>query len=75
VKNGSEASVSLSITFRTRASWRTERVHRFNARARGLRLSPRPAGESRVADEAKATLMEAVAFVRPHRGKSGRLGG
>jgi Cupin superfamily protein len=75
VKNGSEPSVSLSITFRTRASWRTERVHRFNARARQLGLSPRPAGQSRIADEAKATVMDLAATLRPHHGKTGRLGG
>jgi hypothetical protein len=73
VKNGAEASVSLSITFRTRASRRIERVHRFNARMRRLHLSPRPAGESRLADEAKATLMEAAGRLRRHP-KSGRLG-
>jgi hypothetical protein len=75
VKNGPEASVSLSITFRTHASWRAERVHRFNARARQLRISPRPAGQSRVADEAKATAMELARLLRPHRSRTGRLGG
>jgi hypothetical protein len=74
VQNSGEASVSLSITFRTHVSWRTERVHRFNARLRRLHLSPRPAGESRVADEAKATVMKTAARLRPHR-TSGRLGG
>lgn len=75
VKNGGEASISLSITFRTRASWRTERVHRFNARLRRLHLSPRPAGESRARDEAKATVMEMAARLRPNRRTTGRLGG
>jgi hypothetical protein len=75
VKNGPEASVSLSITFRTRASYRTERVHRFNARARRLHVAPRPAGQSRIADEAKATVMELARVLRPHRTTRGRLGG
>jgi hypothetical protein len=75
VKNGSEASISLSITFRTQASWRAERVHRFNARVRRFHLSPRPAGQSRAADQAKATLMEVAARLRPNRRRTGRLGG
>jgi hypothetical protein len=56
VKNGPEPSISLSITFRTRASLRAERVHRINARLRALRLSPRPAGVSTVSDIAKESL-------------------
>jgi hypothetical protein len=74
VKNGDEASVSLSITFRTTASRRTERVHRFNARMRRMHLSPRPAGQSQLADEVKATIMETATRLRRHR-TSGRLGG
>ncbi len=65
VQNGPAASVSLSITFRTVASARAERLHRFNARLRRLHLSPRPAGASRVADEAKLALIDAVRKVRP----------
>lgn len=65
VKNGPAASVSLSITFRTLASSRAERLHRFNARMRRFHLSPRPAGVSRIGDEAKLALMEAIRKVRP----------
>jgi hypothetical protein len=75
VKNGSEASISLSITFRTRDSWRAERVHRFNARLRRLHLSPRPAGQSRLADEAKAKVMELAGRMRRTGSAGGRLGG
>jgi hypothetical protein len=53
VQNGDEASVSLSITFRTRVSERAERVNAVNARFRRLRLSPRPPGTSEKGDRAK----------------------
>lgn len=64
VKNGPEASVSLSITFRTRASRRAERVHRINARLRQLRLSPRPPGRSPIRDRAKESAWVAVTGTR-----------
>lgn len=73
VRNGEAASVSLSITFRTYASRRVERVHRFNARLRRAGLSPRPAGSSPARDRAKATVMEAKSRLRRRR-SSGRLG-
>jgi hypothetical protein len=75
VKNGNEASISLSITFRTQASWQAERVHRFNARLRRLHVSPRPAGQSRTRDQAEATVMEIATRMRRNRSASGRLGG
>jgi hypothetical protein len=53
VQNGPEASISLSITFRTPASIRAERVQTVNARLRRLRLSPRPPGVSPLTDRAK----------------------
>jgi Cupin superfamily protein len=56
VQNGPHASVSLSITFRTRASLRSERVHRINARLRSLRMSPTPAGASPIRDFAKESV-------------------
>lgn len=56
VQNGDEASISLSITFRTRTSRRHERVHRINARMRRLKLSPTPAGVSERRDRAKEAL-------------------
>ncbi|HEY3727576.1 MAG TPA: cupin domain-containing protein [Solirubrobacteraceae bacterium] len=60
VQNGERASVSLSITFRTRASRRLERVHRINARMRRLKLSPRPAGSSPARDMVKESLWIAL---------------
>jgi hypothetical protein len=55
VQNGPRASISLSITFRTRASEQFERVHQLNARLRRLRLSPKPPGVSPREDRAKET--------------------
>jgi hypothetical protein len=55
VQNGPVASISLSITFRTRASEQFERVHQLNARLRRLRLSPKPPGVSSRDDRAKET--------------------
>lgn len=74
VRNGPDASVSLSITFRTHESRRAERVHRFNARVRRLGIDPVPAGRSPVRDRAKATAMETMSRMRRHR-TTGRLGG
>jgi hypothetical protein len=54
VQNGAEVSVSLSITWRTRATDRLQRLHAFNARARRAGLSPRRPGERPGADRAKA---------------------
>jgi hypothetical protein len=68
VQNGPAASVSLSITFRTRDTERTERVHRANAvLRRRLRAKPRPAGASALADGAKAAVMGAVDGLRGMR--------
>lgn len=64
VRNGGEVSVSLSITFRTRATQRAEGVHRANARLRRLGLSPRPAGSSKSADAAKSAVVAALHRVR-----------
>ena len=59
VENGDEASVSLSVTFRTAATKRGENVYRFNARLRKLRLQPHPPGDSKVVDVAKAATVRA----------------
>jgi hypothetical protein len=67
VRNGPEASVSLSITFRTRLSERTERAHAVNARLRRLHLSPRPAGSSPRVDHAKASLAHGADRIRGWR--------
>jgi len=67
VRNGSDVSVSLSITFRTRASERNENVHRLNARLRRFNRSPRPAGQSRTADWTKAAIVSAADRLRGKR--------
>jgi hypothetical protein len=59
VKNGPAASISLSITFRTKHSHRAERVHRFNARLRRMNRSPRPPGSSAATDRVKSALLGA----------------
>jgi Cupin superfamily protein len=68
VKVGNQASISLSITFRTKASLETERVSHFNARMRRLRLSPLPPGRSPSRDRVKASVMETLSTLRRHRG-------
>jgi hypothetical protein len=60
VQNGPAASISLSITFRTPASLRLERVHLLNARLRRAGLSPRPPGASPVRDRLKESLWMAL---------------
>lgn len=44
VKVGSEVSISLSVTFRTKRNLRESSVYRTNARLRRLGLSPKPPG-------------------------------
>jgi hypothetical protein len=64
VYNGPTASMSLSITFRTRRSERGELAHLFNRRLRRRGLSPRPAGESERLDGAKAAVTSVLAWLR-----------
>lgn len=67
VKNGPEASISLSITFRTAQSDRAEHVHALNAHLRRLGLKPRPPGVSSAIDRAKGGVVEAVRRLRSGR--------
>jgi hypothetical protein len=60
VQNGPRASVSLSLTFRTQASRRAERVHTINARLRRLGLKPVPPGVSPVRDRTKELAYTAL---------------
>jgi hypothetical protein len=65
VQNGDQASVSLSITFRTRASRRFELASRFNARLkRRFGLSPRFAGTAPLVDRTKAGVELAYGHLR-----------
>jgi ribosomal protein L16 Arg81 hydroxylase len=65
---GAHASISLSITFRTRASLEMERVSHFNARMRRLHLSPRRPGISPSRDRLKASVIETLGALRRHSG-------
>jgi ribosomal protein L16 Arg81 hydroxylase len=53
VKNGPEASVSFSITFRTPQGDRRSSVYRVNERMRSVGITPRPVGHSPLVDRAK----------------------
>jgi len=53
VKNGSEVSISLSITFRTQESERSGIVYKVNHRLRKRGFNPTPYGKSAVRDAAK----------------------
>jgi hypothetical protein len=60
VKNGPEASVSLSITFQTPANKRTINVHAFNSRLRRLGLKPSPPGRRPALDGQKANAQRVL---------------
>lgn len=72
VQNGPEASVSLSITFRTGRSQRHEHASLFNRRLRRHGFVPRPAGDAEHVDRAKAATMAMMGWVR--RGGRPQLG-
>jgi len=64
VKNGPTASISFSITFRTPALERLQRVSSINARLRRLGLSPKAPGRRPGADRLKAGTSRALGQVR-----------
>jgi hypothetical protein len=66
VKNGPAASVSLSITFRTRVSERAENVHVFNSnlRRRLHMANTLPAGSSYTADVTKSAVISSYNRLR-----------
>jgi hypothetical protein len=69
VQNGNEASVSLSITFRTPSSERAERVNALNARLRRAGLRPKPPGTSERTDRAKEAAYVATFGLRSRIGR------
>jgi hypothetical protein len=73
VQNGGEASVSLSITFRSRGSERRERVYEFNSRLRRIGISPKPFGASERSDRAKELAFVATAGWKSRLSRAGRL--
>jgi ribosomal protein L16 Arg81 hydroxylase len=64
VQNGEEASVSLSITFRTPVTERVARASSLNARLRRLRLDPKAPGENETVDRAKASVSKTIGVLR-----------
>lgn len=64
VQNGGSVSISLSVTFRTPASYRREILYRINAHLRTLRLHPRPPGASPLADRVKLAAFGALRRAR-----------
>ncbi len=64
VQNGPAASISLSITFRTRESRRAERIHWMNSRLRKVGLTPEPPGKSDARDRVKETMWIAAHGLR-----------
>jgi len=70
VKNGSEVSVSFSITFRTASSDRREVLYRVNERLRRVGIHLPPVGHSELVDGAKYQAFRTLA--RAHRLFGGR---
>jgi hypothetical protein len=70
VHTGSELSISLAVTFRTRRSDSWTGAHTFNARLRRLGLRPGPVGRVAWMDDAKNTTTRA--WRRAHRMLSGK---
>lgn len=64
VQNGGSVSISLSVTFRTPASYRREILYRINAHLRRLHLDPRPPGASPLADRVKLAAFGAIRRAR-----------
>jgi len=62
VKNGSEVSISFSITFNTRATIRTLHAHRLNARLRHWGVAPVPVGRSALRDGVKQLVSRVSAW-------------
>ena len=70
VKNGSQVSVSFSITFRTASSDRREVLYRVNERLRRVGIRLPPVGHSELVDGAKYQAFRTLA--RAHRLFGGR---
>ncbi|MEY4641118.1 MAG: hypothetical protein RLZZ227_1112 [Pseudomonadota bacterium] len=72
VNNGPQASLSLSVTFRTGLSQQVENAHRFNAKLRRWGIAPPPVGESPFTDRLKAAFIGGKSWLkrggRPLRG-------
>ena len=64
VKNGPEASVSFSITFRTRTTIAAAEVYKVNEFLRRYGLRPRPPGHSTLVDRTKVNVARVLEKVR-----------
>jgi hypothetical protein len=64
VKNGPEASVSFSITFRTRATINRAEIYKVNELMRRYGLRPRPPGHFPVLDGTKRNVARVIERVR-----------
>lgn len=72
VSTGSEVTVTFSALMNTQSSFETVETYRANYVLRGLGLSPRPVGDSRVRDSVKRHTVGAVRRVRAlARGRRG----
>lgn len=60
VKNGTEVSISFSITYRTPATERRAGVYQLNARLRALGIKPTRYGRSALLDTAKYSAIRAL---------------
>jgi len=60
VKNGTEVSISFSVTFRTHSTARIRNVHWINAHLRRLGLSPSPVGSSSWRDSSKDQVFRSL---------------
>jgi hypothetical protein len=76
VVNGSQVSVSFSVTFRSSASERRATVYKVNARLRRLGLAPTPVGRSPGLDAIKVHAFDAARWLaqRVKRGAAGYRG-
>lgn len=70
VENGSEVSVSFSITFQTDDSLRRQTLHRFNRRLRKVGITPSPVGFRPTRDATKYFFLDLIRKVRPGRRQS-----
>ncbi len=73
VENGNEVSVSLAVSYRTRATERQVRARSFNHVMRQLGIAPRPFGASPLADSVKASAYRVLEPVRPALSRVKRL--
>ena len=70
VKNGSEVSISFSITFQTDSSQRRQSLHRWNNGLRRFGLKPRNVGQTPWLDELKFTAVRCGRFAKKITGRA-----